>query len=53
MKKRGRDIETWKDVVEELERLLETEDGRSHGRLVRSWLIDQKEELEGAAGGDL
>lgn len=37
-----RDIATWRDIVEELERLLEFNDGRTHGRLVRSWLVDQR-----------
>ena len=45
-----RDVDTWKAVVYELEQLLEYNDGRTHGRLVRSWLVDQQlkiTELEG------
>lgn len=56
MKKRERDIETWKDIVSELEQLLDYSDGRTHGRLIRGWLIDQRGELgldaEPAGKGD-
>jgi len=50
VKKRERDIETWKDIVLEIERLLRFSDGRTHGRLIRSWLVDQFVEL-GLDGG--
>jgi hypothetical protein len=56
VKKRERDIETWKDIVSELEQLLDYSDGRTHGRLIRGWLIDQRGELgldaEPAGKGD-
>jgi len=45
MKKRERDIETWKDIVEELDLMLDSSDGRTHGQLIRGWLIDQRVEL--------
>ena len=45
MKKRERDMGTWKDIVLEVERLLSRSDGRTHGRLMRGWLLDQLVEL--------
>jgi len=51
VKKRERDIETWKDIVEELRRLLRSTDGRTHGRLIRSWLIDQRVILDAEPAG--
>jgi hypothetical protein len=41
VKKRERDVETWKDIVLEIEWLLSATDGRTHGRLMRGWLLDQ------------
>ena len=50
MKKRERDIETWKDIVLEIERLLRLEPAA--GAAIRSWLVDQLVELGLDAEGD-
>lgn len=42
-----RDIDTWRDIVEELEEMLDYNDGRTHGRLIRTWLVEQRVLLGG------
>lgn len=51
MKKRERDIDTWRDIVREITELLDC-DGRTHGRLIRAWLVDQELELNFVEGGE-
>lgn len=51
MKKRERDLETWRDIVAEIELLLDC-DGRTHGRIIRSWIVDQLLILDGEPAGE-